>query len=78
MTTDKARELAQQIETSINALAAETDAARRSDIFRGWLNAMAQFHNYSWNNQLLICNLHALAFASTDYGAARCGNWTAV
>jgi N-terminal domain of anti-restriction factor ArdC len=54
MTTDKARGLAQQIETSVNALAAETDAARRSDIFRGWLNAMAQFHNYSWNNQLLI------------------------
>ena len=54
MTTNKARELTQQIETSVNALAAETDAARRSDIFRGWLNAMAQFHNYSWNNQLLI------------------------
>ena len=54
MTTDKARELAQQIETSVAALAAETDAARRSDIFRGWLNAMAQFHSYSWNNQLLI------------------------
>lgn len=54
MTTDKARELAQQIETSVNALAVETDAARRSDIFRGWLNAMAQFHAYSWNNQLLI------------------------
>lgn len=54
MTTDKARELAQQIETSVNALAAETDAARRSDIFLGWLKAMSQFHNYSWNNQLLI------------------------
>jgi hypothetical protein len=54
MTTDKARELAQQIETSVNALATETDVARRSGIFRGWLNAMAQFHNYSWNNQLLI------------------------
>src|SRR6185437_15301904 len=54
MTTDKARELAQQIETNVHALAAETDAARRSDIFRGWLNAMAQFHHYSWNNQLLI------------------------
>ena len=45
---------AQQIETSVTTLAAETDAARRSDVFRGWLNAMAQFHNYSWNNQLLI------------------------
>ena len=54
MTTDKARDLAQQIESSVAALAAETDAARRSDIFRGWLNAMARFHNYSWNNQLLI------------------------
>ena len=54
MTTDKARELAQQIETSVTTLAVETDAARRSDVFRGWLNAMAQFHNYSWNNQLLI------------------------
>ena len=54
MTTDKARELALQIETSVNALAAETDAARRNDNFRGWLNAMAHFHNYSWNNQLVI------------------------
>ena len=54
MTTDKARKLAQQIETSVKTLATETDAARRSDVFRGWLNAMAQFHSYSWNNQLLI------------------------
>ncbi len=54
MTTDKARKLAQQIETSVTTLATETDAARRSDVFRGWLNAMAQFHSYSWNNQLLI------------------------
>ncbi len=33
MTTDKARELAQQIETSVTTLATETDAARRSDVF---------------------------------------------
>ncbi len=54
MTTDKTRELAQQIETSINALATETDAARRGTVFQAWLNAMARFHSYSWNNQLLI------------------------
>ena len=65
MTTDKARELAQQIETSVTTLAAETDAARRSDVFRGWLNAMAQFHNYSWSNQLLIAMQNA-------NGNARC------
>jgi hypothetical protein len=34
MTTDKARELTQQIEASVTTLAAETDAARRSDVFR--------------------------------------------
>jgi len=35
------------------ALAAETDACR-SGIFCGWLNAIAHFHTYSWNIQLLI------------------------
>ena len=54
MTNDKARALAEQIETSVNALAAETDAVRKSELFIQWLNAMAQFTNYSWNNQFLI------------------------
>jgi antirestriction protein ArdC len=54
MTTDKVRELAEQIEATVNALAQETDAARKSESFLRWLTTMAQFHNYSWNNQLLI------------------------
>jgi antirestriction protein ArdC len=54
MTTDKVRELSTQIEDTVNALAEETDAARKSETFLRWLKTMAQFHNYSWNNQLLI------------------------
>src|ERR1700728_273801 len=54
MTTDKARSLTDQIEASVNQLATETDAARQSELFKTWLNAMAAFSSYSWNNQLLI------------------------
>ena len=54
MTTDKARSLTEQIEASVNQLATETDEARQSELFQTWLNAMAQFSQYSWNNQLLI------------------------
>jgi antirestriction protein ArdC len=58
MTTDKARSLTEQIEASVNQLASETDAARQSELFKSWLNAMAQFHRYSWGNQLIIaCQL---------------------
>ena len=41
MTTDKARDLAEQIESSVNALATETDEVRKSDFFKQWLDAMA-------------------------------------
>jgi antirestriction protein ArdC len=54
MTTDKARSLTEQIEASVNQLATETDEAHQSELFQAWLNAMAQFSQYSWNNQLLI------------------------
>ncbi|MFZ0592326.1 MAG: ArdC-like ssDNA-binding domain-containing protein [Bryobacteraceae bacterium] len=54
MTTDKARSLTEQIEASVNQLATETDETRQSELFKNWLNAMAQFGSYSWNNQLLI------------------------
>jgi hypothetical protein len=54
MTTDKARSLTEQIEASVNQLASETDEARQSELFKNWLNTMAQFHRYSWGNQLLI------------------------
>jgi hypothetical protein len=42
MINDKARALTEQIESSVNALAAETDAVRKSETFLNWLNAMAQ------------------------------------
>jgi len=54
MINDKARALTEQIESSVNALAAETDEVRKGETFLNWLNAMAQFHSYSWNNQFLI------------------------
>jgi ABC-type Fe3+-hydroxamate transport system substrate-binding protein len=54
MTTDKARDLAEQIESSVNALATETDEVRKSNLFQQWLNAMATFSSYSFNNQMLI------------------------
>jgi ABC-type Fe3+-hydroxamate transport system substrate-binding protein len=54
MTTDKARDLAEQIESSVNALATETDEVRKSDFFKQWLDAMATFTSYSFNNQMLI------------------------
>jgi hypothetical protein len=54
MINDKARALTEQIESSVNALAAETDAVRKSQTFLNWLDAMAKFSSYSLNNQILI------------------------
>jgi hypothetical protein len=54
MTSEKARALNQQIESSVNALAEETDQFRKSEVFTKWLNAMAQFSHYSFHNQILI------------------------
>jgi antirestriction protein ArdC len=54
MTNDKVGALAEQIENSVNELAAETDAVRKSEVFRRWLDAMAQFSTYSFGNQMAI------------------------
>jgi hypothetical protein len=54
MTNDKVGALAEQIENSVNDLAAETDAVRKSEVFRRWLDAMAQFSTYSLGNQMAI------------------------
>ena len=51
---DKAQELTTKITESINALCAETDAAKQSAIYRAWLSTLSRFHNYSWGNCLLI------------------------
>jgi antirestriction factor ArdC-like protein len=54
MMNEKTRALAEQIEASINTLANETDAVRKSQTFLNWLDAMAKFSSYSLNNQILI------------------------
>jgi hypothetical protein len=54
MNNDKAQELTAKITESINALCAETDAAKQSAIYRAWLSTLSRFRNYSWGNCLLI------------------------
>jgi antirestriction protein ArdC len=54
MTNDKVGSLAEHIENSVNDLAAETDVVRKSEVFRRWLDAMAQFSTYSFGNQMAI------------------------
>ena len=71
MTTDKARDLAEQIESSVNALATETDEVRKSDLFKQWLNAMATFSTYSFNNQMLIAFQRPSAQRVAGYQAWR-------
>ncbi|MBI5390329.1 hypothetical protein HZB02_02475 [Candidatus Woesearchaeota archaeon] len=43
-----------EVETSLQQLAAETDAVRKSELFCSYLNTMASFWQYSYHNQLLI------------------------
>jgi antirestriction protein ArdC len=54
MNNDKAQELTAKITESINALCAETDAAKQSATYRAWLSTLSRFHNYSFGNCLLI------------------------
>jgi hypothetical protein len=54
MTSKRTRSLTERIENSINSLAEETDAVRKSETFLRWLNAMAMFPTYSHSNQILI------------------------
>jgi antirestriction protein ArdC len=53
-TTDKAQELTAQINDSITALCAETDAAKQSATYRAWLSTVSRFYKYSFGNCLLI------------------------
>jgi hypothetical protein len=48
MNNDKAQELTTKITESINALCAETDAAKQSAIYRAWLSTLSRFHKYSY------------------------------
>jgi hypothetical protein len=51
---NKASELNAGIRSTIEQLANETDAARRSGLFRDYLKASAALWDYSWHNQMLI------------------------
>lgn len=52
--TSTAETLRADVTAALHQLAAMTDEAARSDIFRSWLRTIARFHKYSWHNQLLI------------------------
>src|SRR5271155_466864 len=54
MSNDKAQELTEQINNSIVALCAETDAAKQSATYRAWLSTVSRFYKYSFCNCLLI------------------------
>jgi hypothetical protein len=43
-----------QINESITALCAETDAAKQNETYRAWLQTLSRFYSYSFNNWLLI------------------------
>ena len=54
MDKSKASELNAGIRSMVEQLANETDAARKSELFRSYLKTSAAFWNYSWHNQMLI------------------------
>ncbi len=51
---DKATELRQRIDGSVETLATAVDAVRASEAFRHYLAVQARFHRYSWHNSLLM------------------------
>lgn len=51
---NKSTELNADIRRTIEQLANETDAARKSELFRNYLKTSAAFWDYSWHNQMLI------------------------
>ena len=52
---DKAKELRQRIDNSLDGLAKAVDDVRASETFQQFLDVQARFHKYSWHNTLLIC-----------------------
>ncbi len=52
--SDKAKELRQRIDDSVDTLAKAIDAVRASETFKAYLDVQAKFHKYSWCNSLLI------------------------
>ena len=53
---DRAKELRQRIDTSLDDLAQAVDDVRASETFRRYLDVQAKFHRYSWHNTMLIAS----------------------
>ncbi len=51
---DRAKELRQRIDDSLDTLARAVDDVRASETFRQYLEVQARFHRYSWHNSMLI------------------------
>ena len=73
MNNDRAQELTTKITESINALCAETDAAKQSAIYRAWLSTLSRFHSYSWGNCLLIWTQRAVTYCYTSLESMNIG-----
>lgn len=51
---DKAKQLRETVDRSLDALAKAVDAVRASETFKAYLDVQARFHRYSWHNSPLI------------------------
>ena len=51
---DKAKELRQRVDDSLDTLARAVDEVRASETFKAYLEVQARFHKYSWHNSMLI------------------------
>ena len=65
--SDKAKELRQRIDESVDTLAKAIDAVRASETFKAYLDVQARFHNYSWCNSLLILSQRPQATRVAGY-----------
>jgi hypothetical protein len=54
MSKPTTREQTKSIEDKILEFASMSDEASQTTMFKKWLEVMSKFHNYSWNNQILI------------------------
>ncbi len=66
---DKAKQLRQQIDASLDTLAEAVDEVRASETFRRYLDVQAKFHRYSWCNSMLIASQRPDATRVAGYRA---------
>ena len=64
---DKAKQLRQRIDTSLDTLAKAVDEVRASEAFRQFLDVQSRFHRYSWHNTLLIASQRPQATRVAGY-----------